>query len=378
VNESLRPNQLNSEYYTLKEKEDKQKNKLIRDFHNDVKRMLIGKIAEQIKIKHRRNPMLIDFASGKGGDLQKWDEAKCAFVLGIDINNDNLHNETDGAFLRVVRQKMQKAKIRQEVTPMIFVEGSSSLMIKNGEAIKTEYENKIVQYLFGMETTYPPMLSEQTKIPYGLCSKGFDIGSIQFALHYMFDSEESVMKFVYNLMDCIQLGGYFCATCFDGESIVELLKNIKKGESMSTAHDEQGTFKLSTTVDKAIIPFSNIQKQYENSEVNARDPTKFINLSIGVKQETLNKDKFLQEFLVFADYFIPVMSKHGFELATHIKEFPDGTGLFKSLDSKYKNGMAADPNQEAISYLNRYYVFQKRKNIQFRATKVHDFKVIVN
>jgi hypothetical protein len=382
--DSLRPNQLNSEYYTLKEKEDKNKNKLIRDFHNDVKRMLIGKIAEQVKTKHRRNPMLIDFASGKGGDIQKWDEAKCAFVLGIDINNDNLHNETDGAFLRVVRRKMDKVKNRQqEGTPMLFVEGSSSLMIKNGEAIKHDYENKIVQYLFGMETTYPPMLSEQSKIPYGLCSNGFDIGSIQFALHYMFDSEESVTKFVYNLMDCIQLGGYFCATCFDGDSIVELLKNIKKGEAMSTAHDDNGTFKLSTTIDKSITPFSNIQKQYENSEVNARDPTKFINLSIGVKQETLNKDKFLKEFLVFSDYFIQLMSKHGFELATHIKEFPDGSGLFKSLDSKYKN-MSGDPNQEAISFLNRYYIFQKRKNIPFRVTKVYDtenkkhFKVIVN
>jgi hypothetical protein len=70
------------------------------------------------------------------------------------------------------------------------------IVIKNGEAIKHDYENKIVQYLFGMETTYPPMLSEQSKIPYGLCSNGFDIGSIQFALHYMFDSEESVTKFV--------------------------------------------------------------------------------------------------------------------------------------------------------------------------------------
>jgi len=377
---SLRPTELTDEYYTLKGKE--KQHKLIRDFHNDVKRILIEKIAEKVKITHKRNPMLIDFASGKGGDIQKWDDVKCGFVLGIDINNDNLHNETDGAFMRVVRRKMQKVQRREQPgTPMLFVEGSSSLRIKTGEAIKHDYENKIVQYLFGMDTTYPPMLPEQSRLPYGMCSKGFDIGSIQFALHYMFDSEESVIKFVYNLMDCIQLGGYFCATCFDGESIVELLKDIKKGESMSTAHDEYGTFKLSSTLDPSVVPFSNIQKQYENTEIKQRTSSQFMSLSIGVKQLTLNKNKFLKEYLVFADYFIQVMSKHGFELATNIREFPNGTGLFKTVDSKYKD-MSTDPNQEAISFLNRYYIFQKKKEFEFRANKVYEInkylKVNVN
>jgi hypothetical protein len=96
-----------------------------------------------------------------------------------------------------------------------------------------------------------------------------------------------------------------------------------------------------------------------------------MNLSIGVKQESLNKDVYLKEFLVFADYFIHIMSNHGFELATNIREFPNGTGLFKTIDSKYNN-MSADPNQEAISYLNRYYIFQKKKEFDFRANKVYD------
>ena len=372
ITKTLRPTELdNEEYYTLKtEKGNLKEGKLMSDFHNDIKRMLLEKIAEKVKYTSRKRPMLIDFACGKGGDIQKWEDAQCEFVLGIDINNDNLHNTVDGAFLRVVQKKMRKFKRKeQELLPMLFVQGSSSLLIKQGEAVKHDYENRILQYLFGMETTYPPMLSEQTRIPYGYCKKGFDIGSIQFALHYMFDSEESIIKFIYNLIDCIQVGGYFCATCFDGHSMYELLKNIKYGENMSTSHDELGTFKLSTDIKKDYVPFSNIKKLYNNSDI-AKDPTQYIPLMIGVKQQSLNKNVYLKEFLVFAEYFIPLMAKHGFELATTIREFPNGTGLFKTLHSKFKDALSSEPNQEAISYLNRYYIFQKTKHISFRSTKV--------
>ena len=371
ISKSLRPAELDDkEYYTLKtEKGNLKEGKLMSDFHNDIKRMLIEKISEKVRSTTKRKPMLIDFACGKGGDLQKWEDAQCEFVLGIDINQDNLHNTVDGAFLRVVQKKMRKFKRREpELLPMLFVEGSSSLMIKQGDAIKHAYELQIIQYLFGMESTYPPMLSEQTRIPYGYCKKGFDIGSIQFALHYMFDSEDSIMNFVYNLVECIQVGGYFCATCFDGHSILDLLKDIKKGQIMSTSHDEMGTFKLSTDVKKDYVPFSNIQKQYENSDV--KDISKYVALPIGVKQQSLNKDVFLKEYLVFAEYFIPLMATYGFELATNIREFPNGTGLFKTLHSKFKD-MSAEPNQEAISYLNRYYIFQKTKHVPFQAIKVY-------
>jgi hypothetical protein len=185
----------------------------------------------------------------------------------------------------------------------------------------------------------------------------------------MFDTEDSIMKFVYNLVDCIQVGGYFCATCFDGRSMMELLKNIKKGEIISTSHDDRGTFKLSTDVKPGYVPFSNIQKQYDNSEV--KDISEYVSLPIGVKQQSLNKDKFLKEYLVFAEYFIPLMEKYGFELATDIREFPNGTGLFKSLNSKNKD-MSSEPNQEAISHLNRYYIFQKKTHVSFRVKKVND------
>lgn len=371
ITKSLRPSELVTEYYTLKtEKGNLKEGKLMSDFHNDIKRMMIERISDKVRSTLRRKPLLIDFACGKGGDLQKWEDAQCEFVLGIDINNDNLHNTVDGAFLRVVQKKNRKFKRNEkDLLPIIFLEGSSSFVIKDGDALKHDYENRILQYLFGMESTYPPMLSEKTKIPYGFCKRGFDIGSIQFAIHYMFDSETSIMNLIYNLVDCIQVGGYFCTTCFDGTSIMELLKDIKKGEIMSTCHDDRGTFKLSTDVKKDYVPFSNIQKQYDNSDIN--EQTYYVPLKIGVKQQSLNKDKFLEEFLVFAEFFIPLMAKYGFELATEFKDFPNGTGLFKTLQSKFKD-MSSEPNQEAISHLNRYYIFQKKKQVSFRAIKVND------
>jgi hypothetical protein len=366
------------EYYTLKTDVDKKEYRAIRDFHNDIKRIMLEKIANSYRKTTHMNPYLIDFAVGKAGDLQKWEDANYSFVLGIDITRDNLHNTVDGAFTRVVQSKMKKHKARSKHLPVLFVEGNSSLLIKTGEALYHDYEKKIVHYLFGMETTIPPLISEQANIPYGICKKGFDVGSIQFALHYMFESEQSLYKFIYNLVDCIKIGGYFCATCFDGDSIFELLSKYDKNQIISTYYDETGRFKLFDKEKEA--PFASIQKLYEKKVVNT---STFVQLPIGIKQQTLNKDKFLVEYLVFANYFIGIMKQHGFHLVTHLPEFPGGTGLFSNIDSKYKD-MSKEPNQESISYLNRYYIFQKKEQVVFRSVKLYDIekkeyiKVVVN
>jgi hypothetical protein len=195
-------------------------------------------------------------------------------------------------------------------------------------------------------------------IPYGHCKSGFDIGSIQFALHYMFDSENSILNFIYNLMDCIKIGGYFCATCFDGDAVFQLLKDIKKNE-----------------ITEKYAPFSSIQKLYDNvdKEINM---TKYVPMAIAVKQQTLNDTEFYKEYLVFADYFIHMMNLHGFELVQNITEFPNGTGLFHELDFKGKDMLEQDRNQKGISYLNRYYIFQKHSNTM-KARKVYDEQHLV-
>ena len=72
----------------------------MRDFHNSLKRKLIGAVSI-------RGDTLIDYSVGKAGDLPKWIKSNLKFVFGIDINKDNIHNHKDGACVRYLEQKIQ-------------------------------------------------------------------------------------------------------------------------------------------------------------------------------------------------------------------------------------------------------------------------------
>ena len=81
----------------------------LRDFHNlYVKQLLIETVSTP-------GSTLIDFAVGKGGDLQKWIKSKLKFVLGIDISKDNIHNKKDGACARYISMKQNKRDINRKI-----------------------------------------------------------------------------------------------------------------------------------------------------------------------------------------------------------------------------------------------------------------------
>ena len=86
-------------YYEINGKNNSNKSRGMRDFHNSLKRKLIGAVSI-------RGDTLIDYSVGKAGDLPKWIKSNLKFVFGIDINKDNIHNHKDGACVRYLEQKM--------------------------------------------------------------------------------------------------------------------------------------------------------------------------------------------------------------------------------------------------------------------------------
>ena len=54
---------------------------------------------------------------------------------------------------------------------------------------------------------------------YGVASEGFDICSIQFAIHYMFENQETLHNFLRNVSEVTKEGGYFIGTCYNGQNI---------------------------------------------------------------------------------------------------------------------------------------------------------------
>jgi mRNA (guanine-N7-)-methyltransferase len=336
----------------------------LRDFHNlYIKSKLINGVAE-------RDDILIDYAVGKGGDLPKWIHSNLRFVFGIDISKDNINNSTNGACVRYLNNRSTYTNIPDA----LFISGNSGLNIREGTAftendIRTgkpfasEREAQISKAVFGSGPKDAQLLGKGVYNQYGVAEGGFNISSCQFALHYFFENEYTVHQFIRNLSECTKIGGHFIGTCYDGRTVFNLLHNKRSGESMTIMKDEYKMFEIT--------------KMYDNPEF--QDDSTGIGYTVNVYQESINKT--FSEYLVNFNYFVQLMENYGFVLITKEEstrmKLPNSNGMFSELftmmenevESKikqrvdYKSSLLMTPEEQRISFLNRYFVFKKIRSV---------------
>jgi hypothetical protein len=325
----------------------------MKDFHNLYvkKRLILG--------ASKQGDTLIDFACGKAGDLPKWISSKLSFVFGIDISKDNLENRIDGACARFLNLK----KTNKNMPYALFVNGNSAFNIKNGSAMLNERAKQITAAVFGNGPKESEKIGRGVSRQYGRGVDGFNISSCQFAIHYFFETPDTLREFVKNVAECTKINGYFIGTCYDGKLVFNELKKIKTGESIKIIEDSKKIWE--------------IVKGYGSDMFE--DDSSSIGYRIDVYQESINQ--LISEYLVNFDYFNRVMSAFGFEIINReeAKEFglPEGSGLFSELflcmlDEIAKNKFKAKDFDEAplmtsiekkISFLNRYFVYKKVRTV---------------
>jgi len=332
----------------------------LRHFHNRyIKSKLITAVA-----KTQRGISLIDYAVGKAGDLQKWVKSNISFVFGIDISRDNIHNTLDGACARYLKELKKHKGVNTDITKALFVNGNSGMNIKSGEALVTDKDKQITKAIFGIGPKDRKILGEGVYKQYGVVEQGFHISSVQFALHYFFENNTTFHNFLRNVSDCTRIGGYFIGTCYDGKSVFKMLKNKNYGESVSIIKND--------------VKILEITKQY--SETGFPDDELSLGYSIDVFQESINKT--FREYLVNFDFLIRVMENYGFVLIQKEEaqkmNLPNSSGSFSELFSMMENEIRRFPNLKAdygdsifmsseertISFLNRYFVFQKVRDVK--------------
>lgn len=331
------------------------KSKSMRDFHNlYVKKRLITSVSEP---KHT----LIDYAVGKAGDLPKWVDAKLGFVFGIDLSRDNINNRKDGACARYLNQQ----KTYKKCPTCIFINGNSGFNIRKSNAFAPEYstekEKEIANALFGNGPKDATIYGEVVKENYGVGAGGFNISSVQFSLHYFFENAKTLNEFVKNVAECTKLNGYFIGTCYDGQTVFNLLKH--------------------TDYEDSIVYMENNHKMYEITkkykQTGFPDDETSLGYPIHVFQDTIGKVS--KEYLVNFDYFVRVMENYGFILVPDeqamVMGLPKGTGLFKDLYNQmmsesrqrtkldYRNAMYMTGNEQSVSFMNRYFVFRKIREV---------------
>ncbi len=321
----------------------------LRNFHNlFVKKMLITSVS-------RRGDTLIDLAVGKGGDFSKWILARLKFVFGVDVARDNIENRIDGACARYLNYR----KEFRSVPRCLFVVGNSSVNVRNGDAMITEKGKQITQAVFGRGAKDAAALGQGVYKAYGVGEDGFNVCSIQFAIHYMFENQQTLQNFLRNVSETTKVGGYFIGTSYDGDSIFKLLSSKKEGESVAIMEDGSKLWEVT--------------KRYDRDEFQSDSGS--LGYAIDVYQDSINK--VFREYLVNYDYLTRLLENYGFVLLGRDeyleKGLPASTGLFSELFGSMMNeikrnkrarneyGQAAEmtAGERSISFLNRYFVYKK-------------------
>jgi len=338
--------------------------KALRNFHNlYVKRKLILGVSNQ-------NDTLIDYAVGKAGDFPKWIASKLGFVFGVDVSKDNIENRKDGACARYLNYKYKFKKMPSA----LFAHGNSSQNIRSGKALVSERDKQISNAVFGNGSKDKEDLGDGVYRHFGIGKDGFNISSCQFALHYFFENERTFHNFLRNLSECTKINGYFIGTCYDGQTVFNVLKDKNKGDSMVIYQDKEKIYE--------------IIKQYSHSGFPEDEHS--LHYPIDVYQESINK--VFREYLVNFAYFQRMMEDYGFSLVgteeAKAMGLPNGSGLFDELfqlmkteiEENYRNKKEYDSahqmtiEEKRISFMNRYFVFRKTHNVN--AEKV--YKLLVN
>lgn len=347
------PNELGDDDVYYNKTTNVSKTRGLRDFHNlFVKRLLIMRASKS-------GDSLIDYAVGKGGDIPKWIASNLSFVFGIDISRDNIENKLDGVCARYLNYR-KKFKI---MPAGLFVNGNSSVNIKNTDALYTQKGKQITKAIFGEGAKDEKVLGKGVYKQFGKAKEGFDISSIQFALHYMFENNLTLQNFLRNISECTKVGGHFIATSYDGETMFRALSDKSPGESISIYQDETKIWE--------------VKKVYDSNKFDG--DVSSLGYAIDVFQETINK--VFREYLVNFTYLTRLMENYGFVLITDAEArhlgIPSSSGLFnelyglmeqeisrnrsKSNDYGFADKMTS--GEKRISFLNRYFVYKKIRNV---------------
>jgi hypothetical protein len=198
----------------------------------------------------------------------------------------------------------------------------------------------------------------------------------------MFENQETLQNFLRNVSEVTKVGGYFIGTSYDGKLMFNLLKGVKEGESVAGTSGAgtsgadtsgAGTSGADTSTDK----LWEVTKRYNRQDFE--DNASCLGYAIDVYQESINK--VFREYLVNYDYLTQLLENYGFVLLpkNELREKPinNSTGLFTDLFTQMTNDIKRNPRlardfkdapnmtpaERQISFLNRYFIYKKVRNV---------------
>lgn len=324
-------------YYRNVSKDDKKKNlgiKAMRDFHSFVKQELFRNYTSP-------NNSLLDISVGKGGDINRWQQAKVGLCVGIDINLDNLDNPEDGAANRILNIS-DKGNIAND-TLLICADSSKSYV--NGDAGHDDLQKTYLDIVFGKTDNSELNNSKLLKFKNLGNSEviGFDAVSCQFSLHYFFENREKLETMLSNVSGALKEDGYFFGTCFDGTMVNDFLNENNGSFISKEGNDTNINYKLTRNYTPIqILP---------NTEASLGKSVEVYFGSIG---STVN------EYLVSFDYLEEVAKKYNLSLVK-VSDFIEEMEQISTSSTKFGTAEDLKKYKDLLQYssMNKKFIFQK-------------------
>ena len=322
--------QLNMGYY---QNENRDSMIELRNIHNGIKSVLIFLAIKQSGggNKSRR---LMDLASGRLGDLGKM--LGINYVFGVEYDEGNL-KAGDGSAYGRYREMIDKSFLsdRRDMTTIDLIQGDMRELFSENKVSNESIFNYIMKNRLGEN------------------KESFGIVSCQFAMHYACDSEEHLDNFMRNVSENLAPDGYFIATTFDGDKILNALNNSDKtdenGQPVLIGRDEDKKIMWSIAspvkyrklenVGQKIIVFNKTIKEEEEVEY-------LVNFEYVV--EVAKKYNMYPGRLSIGKYNLPLDGGYGLGNFTeaYTEDFmdlvgetvyPKGSPRYKELDKSYQN-----------------------------------------
>jgi SAM-dependent methyltransferase len=312
-----------NEYYRRVGRREDSRMITLQRFHNQI-----IKSERMIKKYVKEGQSLLDIACGKGGDMGKWIDSKVGFVLGVDINSDNIRGAVDSACSRYVSFKNK----RNNVPDMAFMVTDAKNDIKEPSSYDHDFDKVICRSVFeGVDNLAEAREYSLLNKISGIGQRGFDVVEMMFAIHYSFKNRDTFEGLMNNITENIKPGGIFMFNCLNGKKVRNLLKDRQKGEMYQSILNEKMLWGIS--------------KNYEE------DNDEPFGNSINVYVESINA--LFEEYLVDFDFVEQEFVSRGFE-KVEIVDFEDVHGVDQN-QQKYN----MTKQEQDYCYLHTYAIFRK-------------------
>ena len=132
----------------------------------------------------------------------------------------------------------------------------------------------------------------------------FDAVSIQFAIHYMFRSEQTLRGFLKNITSRLEIGGRFIGTTIDSDRVVYRIREAKSEDNLSIGNDYYSIVFQKDHFKKSEGPFGHEYFFYLSDAIG--------------KKMSSNKIAYVPEYLVPFEALISMAREYGLKLVKKI------------------------------------------------------------